>query len=132
MGKTYPGHNMEGTLRTEHVDNMTTEDYKKVNDVRASFPSAVLFLLVCPILWPDPVLLPYFSSCESAELYSSLAAIASSVTFLILSYIPPTSLCLQRSPSLYRASPILAEILPCPCSHSLCPCCRTSSCALCG
>jgi len=36
LGAIYPGHNMEKTLRTEHVERMTVQDYIKVMDVSRS------------------------------------------------------------------------------------------------
>lgn len=40
LGVIYPGHNMEKTLRTEHVERMTVQDYIKVMDVICFAPLA--------------------------------------------------------------------------------------------
>ena len=44
LGVIYPGHDLEKTLRTDHVDRMTVQDYIKVMDVSAHRPRICLLL----------------------------------------------------------------------------------------
>ena len=52
LGLIYPGHGMENSLRTEHVERMTIQDYIKVMSVSPIVLDTFAFLHSWPV---DPV-----------------------------------------------------------------------------